>query len=132
LTTRLYAHACTAAAVLLTAAACYAAVIDAGWPALGSISTAVVFAWSARICHTQARHERAVQQRLERLNDGRAPVEPLLPCCSFWLHSDGEVHGPDCPRPPAARTTLTLAEQLAFAQITAAFNDKNSEGTTTS
>jgi hypothetical protein len=125
MTTRLYAHACTAAAVLLTAAACYAAVIDAGWPALGSLYTAGVFAWSARRCHTQARREHAVQQRLERLTAGHAPVNPPAPCCSFWLHSDGEVHGPDCTRPPAARTTLTTAEQIAFARITAAFNDKD-------
>jgi hypothetical protein len=123
LTTRLYAHACTAAAVLLTTAACYAAVIDAGWPALGSIYTAGFFAWSARRCHAQARRERAVQQRLERLNNRHAPVELPAPCCSFWLHSDGEIHSPTaCARPPAARTTLTPTEQDAFEALTEVFH----------
>ncbi|MFF7259502.1 hypothetical protein ACFZCL_04300 [Streptomyces sp. NPDC008159] len=120
MTTRLYAHACTAAAVLFTAAACYAAVNDAGWPALGSIYTAVFFTWSARRCHTQARHERAVELRLQRLNDRPAPVEPLAPCCSFWLHSDGEVHGPHCTRPYDARTRLTAYEEQEFHRIASA------------
>ncbi|MCL6733322.1 hypothetical protein [Streptomyces neyagawaensis] len=122
MTTRLYAHASTAAAVLLTIAACYAAAIDAGWPAFGSLYMAVFFAWRARLCHTQARHECAVEQRLKRLKDGLAPAEPPSPCCSFWLHSDGEVHGPDCTRPAAARTTLTPEEEAAFAVLEAAFH----------
>jgi hypothetical protein len=123
MTTRLYAHACTAAAALFAATACYAAAIDAGWPALGSLCTAGVFAWSARRCHTQARREDAVQQRLERLNDGRAPVDLPSPCCSFWLHSDGEIHSPTvCTRPPAARTTLTPTEQDAFEALAEVFH----------
>jgi hypothetical protein len=119
MTTRLYAHASTAAAVLLTAAACYAHTLNAGWPALSGLLPAAVFAWNARRCYDQARHEQAVLQRLERLRNERTPPVPPLPCCSFWLHSDGEVHAPDCTRPAAARTTLTPLEEREFTRIVA-------------
>jgi len=35
------------------------------------------------------------------------------------------VHGHDCTRPPGARTSLSLAEQTAWGEITAGFNDKD-------
>jgi hypothetical protein len=119
LTTRLYAHVSAAAAVLLTLGVCCTATLDAGWVALGGLFPAGVFAWNARRCYTQARHERAVQQRLERLKDEKTPPGPPLPCCSFWLHSDGEVHALDCTRPAAARTTLTPLEEREFTRIVA-------------
>jgi hypothetical protein len=122
MTTRLYAHVSTAAAVLLTAAACYAYALDAGWPALGGLLPAGVFAWNARRCYTQARRERAIEQRLKRLGQDEAPSAVLPPpCCSFWLHSDGEVHSPsDCTRPRAARSTLTELEEQEFARLASA------------
>ncbi|MDX3507437.1 hypothetical protein PV755_00620 [Streptomyces caniscabiei] len=123
MTTRLYAHVSTAAAALLTAAACYAYTLNAGWPALGGLLPAGVFAWNARRCHDQARHQQAVQQRLERLKDEQAPPGPPFPCCSFWLHSDGEVHALDCTRPAAARTTLTPLEEREFARIVSALHE---------
>ncbi|MDX2520560.1 MULTISPECIES: hypothetical protein [Streptomyces] len=96
MTTRVYAHASVAAALLLTAAACYPA-LHPRWIALTTLFTAVLFAWLARRLYAQARRERAVWQRLELLDDEVSFVLPP-PCCPFWLHSDGEVHAPDCPR----------------------------------
>nr|WP_257101469.1 hypothetical protein [Streptomyces sp. alain-838] len=29
-----------------------------------------------------------------------------VPCCAFWQHSDGAVHGPRCTRPTAARAVI--------------------------
>jgi hypothetical protein len=102
LTTRLYAHACAAAAVLLTGAACYAATLDAGWPALGGLYTALFFTWSATRCYDQARREHTVERLLGRLGPdaGSVPVELPAPCCTFWQHSD---QAPAPPKPPATR-----------------------------
>lgn len=47
----------------------------------------------------QARHQRA---RRAAHTDPASLAVPL-PCCSFWRHSGGAVHGPDCTRPPEAR-----------------------------
>lgn len=122
MTTRLYAHASAAAAVLLTVGSCWAA-LHVQWVGWSTLLTAILFAHLARRCYTQARHEQAIAQRLERLGEGeRSTAELPPPCCSFWLHSDGEVHAPRCTRPPAARTTLTPAERSAFAEITRAFH----------
>jgi hypothetical protein len=121
--TRLYAHASMAAAVLLTIGACYTATLDAWWPALGGLFPAGVLAWNAHRCYTQARREQAVQQRLTRLTrDKTEPFVPRPPCCSFWRHTSGQMHGPDCTRPATARTALTPAEEAAFAQIAAEFH----------
>ncbi|MFM9595724.1 hypothetical protein ACKI1J_24310 [Streptomyces scabiei] len=122
MTTRLYAHASAAAALLLTAAACYAAVIGAGWPALGGLYTAVFFTWSATRCYAQARREHTVMRLLTRLapDNDSVQFERSAPCCSFWLHSDGEVHAPGCPRPTETESTgLTPLEEREFAQIVA-------------
>lgn len=123
MTTRLYAHTSTAAAILCTVGAIYASLHITWWVAALSLNAGFFFAGNAQRCYTQARRERAVQQRLERLNrDEDESAVPPPPCCSFWLHSDGEVHAPDCTRPPGARTSLTPAERSAFAEITRAFH----------
>lgn len=123
-TTRLYAHASTAAAILLTAGACYAAADTTWWPAISGLLPAGMFVWNASRCYTQARRERAIEQRLERLtHDEPAAVELPPVCCSFWRHTDGEVHSPsDCTRPAPAPTTLTPAEGHAFTEIASAFH----------
>lgn len=118
-TTRLYAHTSAAAAALLTAGAIHPYLHTPRWIAAATLVTACCLAWNARRCYEQARRERMVEQRLERLNDDTVLVELPPPCCSFWQHSDGEVHGPDCTRPT---TTLTHAEERAFAEITAALH----------
>lgn len=66
----------------------------------------------------QARHERA---RRAAHTDAATLAAPL-PCCSFWRHSDGKVHGPDCTRHPETRpvrdglplddTETTVADQV--------------------
>lgn len=122
--TRLYAHASAAAAVLLTLGVGYTAVHRGEWLALFSLSTVALFSWNARRCYALARREQVIAQRLERLgSQDTGPCDELpSPCCSFWLHSDGEVHAPGCTRPAAARTTLTPAERTAFAEIARAFH----------
>jgi hypothetical protein len=123
MTTRLYAHASTLGAVLCTAATCYTATHGAGWIALGGLYTSCLLAWNARRCYTQDRRERALEQRLKRLGQEEAVSAVLpLPCCSFWLHSDGQIHSPsECTRPRAARTTLTTLEEQEFARLASAF-----------
>lgn len=122
--TRLYGHISTASAVLCTVGAIYAFLHVTWWVAALSLNAGFFFAGNAQRCYRLARREGAVQQRLERLNreDDDARFVPPPPCCSFWRHTDHQVHGPDCTRPPAARTSLTPAERSAFAKITRAFH----------
>ncbi|MFI1701988.1 hypothetical protein ACH419_39410 [Streptomyces bobili] len=78
----------------------------------------------ARRTHRQAGEE---AQRAARLEAGEQ-VQPLTPCCSFWHHSDGQVHGPDCTRPPLPRRDtyrLDDAGRTAFAEITRRYNDRS-------
>ncbi|MEI5522505.1 hypothetical protein WB388_18040 [Streptomyces brasiliscabiei] len=117
MTTRLYAHASAAAALLLTAAACHPA-LHPQWVAFSTLFTAVVFAWLARRLYAQARREGGVLERLERLRDDEARFELPPPCRPFWLHSDAEIHTPGCPR-STGTATLTPAEEAAFAEIEA-------------
>ncbi|WP_327403859.1 hypothetical protein OG194_29760 [Streptomyces sp. NBC_01288] len=77
----------------------------------------------------QALHfaERARHQRARRAATGSAELP--VPCCSFWRHSDGAVHGPDCTRPQAARRDgyrLDSRSRAAFDEITARYDDRSS------
>ncbi|WP_406157703.1 hypothetical protein [Streptomyces canus] len=77
------------------------------------------------LCHRvhlvdQTRHEQARRAA----NTDPATLSAPLPCCSFWRHSGGAVHGRDCTRPPDARFVrdglpLDDAETAAFDAITA-------------
>ncbi|MEJ1200269.1 hypothetical protein RI578_36785 [Streptomyces sp. BB1-1-1] len=99
------ARACRAAAALLLAAAGYAATHHP-WLALPGLYAAAVFAWCAARARTEHRLRVARAQRAERLARPRLrqPLAATLkPCCAFWQHSDGAVHGPGCTRPAAAR-----------------------------
>jgi len=73
--------------------------------------------------HTdRARHESA---RRAAHADSITLTTPV-PCCSFWRHSDGAVHGPDCTRPPAARHDdyrLDPATATAFEEIATRFEE---------
>ena len=124
-TTRLYAHTSAAAAALLTVGAIYPYLHTPRWIAAATLVTACCLAWNARRCYEQARRERMVEQRLQRLghNHRQAVAEPSSPCCSFWRHTDNQVHGPDCTRPAPAPTGLTPAEQQAFEQLTQLFHE---------
>ncbi|MEU1870951.1 hypothetical protein RKD37_008143 [Streptomyces ambofaciens] len=102
------ARACRAAAVLLAAAAVYAATHHS-WLALPGLYTAAVFAWCAAREGAAHRRRVALARRAERLaRPGRADpfAHGLEPCCAFWRHSDGVVHGPECVRPAAARVPV--------------------------
>jgi hypothetical protein len=127
--TRLYARTSTAGAALCTAAACYAVTLDAGWIALGGLYSALLLAYNARRCHTQARRDRAIEQRLKRLGQEEPSAVLPPPCCSFWLHSDGEVHSPsDCTRPRAARTTLTELEEQELTRLASVLRGARGDG----
>ena len=78
---------------------------------------------ASRERHHRRARAREIAVRLERLARGEAVIEPLHPCCQFWLSSDGAIHGHDCTRPPAARSSLSLAEQQALEEITAHYDE---------
>ncbi|MGW8064027.1 hypothetical protein ACVV2G_17550 [Streptomyces ziwulingensis] len=102
------ARACGAAAALLLLAAGYAATHHP-WLALPGLYAAAVFAWCAARARTEHRRRIARARRAERLARPRVrqPLGAVLqPCCAFWQHSDGGVHGPECTRPAAARVPL--------------------------
>lgn len=60
---------------------------------------------------------RAIAQRAALLARGHAVIEPPRPCCQFWASSNGAIHGHDCTRPAAARSSLSLAEQQLLARL---------------
>ena len=60
---------------------------------------------------TREQRARAIAQRAALLARGEAVIEPSRPCCQFWASSNGAVHGHDCTRPAAARTSVTEAQQ---------------------
>ncbi|MFJ5280743.1 hypothetical protein [Streptomyces parvulus] len=100
------ARGCRAAAVLLLAAAWYAG-SHHPWLAVPGLYAAGVMAWCAAREGAEHRRRTALARRAELLarpNAGR-PLA-LDPCCAFWRHSDGAVHGPDCTRPAGARVSL--------------------------
>ncbi|MFA3875571.1 hypothetical protein ABS735_18040 [Streptomyces sp. MMCC 100] len=102
------ARACRAAAVLLLAAAGYAAAHHP-WLALPGLYAAAVFAWCAAREGALHRRSVALAQRAERLGrpHPRQPLGAVLePCCAFWRHSYGADHGPECTRPAAARVPV--------------------------
>ncbi|MGW7498622.1 hypothetical protein ACWGKA_30630 [Streptomyces luteogriseus] len=68
-----------------------------------SVLLAVAQSYSDEDRRIRARHE---QLRRAALSDEQL-LPPPVPCCSFWRTSGGEVHGPDCTRPPNACTSLT-------------------------
>lgn len=107
----------TAGAALLTTAGLATVWHDQWWEtAVFWLAAAGLIEGAARERRARRGRERAVAVRLERLARGAAVIEPLRPCCQFWVNSDGAVHGHDCTRPPAARGSLTLAEQQLLAR----------------
>lgn len=102
------ARACRAAAVLLLTSAGYAATHHP-WLAVPGLCSAGLLACCAARARSEHRRRVVRAQRAERLARPRSAV-PLLgvlaPCCAFWQHSDGAVHGPGCTRPAGARAAL--------------------------
>lgn len=76
----------------------------------------------------QALHlaERARHERARRTAAGSAELP--VPCCPFWRHSNGKVHGPDCTRPRTARQDDRSGSDTgaAFDEITAHYDDRSS------
>ncbi|MEH0516947.1 MULTISPECIES: hypothetical protein [unclassified Streptomyces] len=54
------------------------------------------------LCRSAHHRARAKAQRTAPLEAGEQ-VPPLTPCCPFWKHSDGQIHGRGCTRPPLPR-----------------------------
>lgn len=111
------ARTCTAAVVLSAAAAAYGATISP-WLIIPGAYVGAIAWWCADHAYDTHRQE----QRAAGV------PEPSVPCCSFWRHSDGKVHGPDCRRPVLPRRDtyrLTPAERAAFDEITAHHNDRS-------
>lgn len=70
----------------------------------------------------RARHERAQRAMAADSKTLGAPI----PCCSFWRHSGGQVHGPDCTRPAAAQHDGYRSDPstaAAFEEITSRLGD---------
>ncbi|MFD0057227.1 hypothetical protein ACWEDZ_22385 [Streptomyces sp. NPDC005047] len=100
------ARGCRAAAVLLLAAAWYGG-SHHPWLALPGLYAAAVMAWCAAREGAEHRRRTVLARRAELLArpPHRQPA-PLAPCCAFWRHSDGAVHGQECTRPAAARVAV--------------------------
>lgn len=79
------ARLCLALTMVFTAVGLYFAVQPSWWCA-PAFYIAVLLGWCER--RLTADHRRRLR--------GRHTTPPR--CCSFWTHSDGEIHGPDCTR----------------------------------
>lgn len=114
------ARTCTTATILFTAFALYSATISY-WLALPGLYAATVL-WC---CANRARadHRRILAEHEHARRAGAYPSTELpAPCCQFWTHSDGTVHGPDCTRPPLARRDryrLSASDAAVFQQLAA-------------
>lgn len=95
-----YARGLTTTATLSTGSAGYLATTNTPLWSLPVGYVAGFLAWCAQreyVCHRAllVEHERA--RRAARVGEAG---EVVGPCCEFWRHSGGAVHGPGCPRPP--------------------------------
>ncbi|MFI5821269.1 hypothetical protein ACIA8I_19510 [Streptomyces rishiriensis] len=79
------------------------------------------------VCRGAHHRARAEAQRAAQLKAGEQ-VPPLTPCCPFWQHSDGQVHGPGCTRPPLPRRDtyrLDDGARAAFNEIVRHYHDRS-------
>ncbi|KAF5998693.1 hypothetical protein [Streptomyces sp. WAC00263] len=116
--TRLEAAFATAAA-LLAAAGTASASHRLWWETTVFLGVAV-FSLEGAARERRARRDRRRRARVEAQRAELAARDDALapaPCCQFWLSSEGAVHGHDCTRPPAARTTLSEAEQRILNEL---------------
>ncbi|MER6784097.1 hypothetical protein ABT330_05465 [Streptomyces sp. NPDC000658] len=80
------------------------------------------------LCRRAHHRTRAEAQRAAQLRAGEQ-IRPLTPCCPFWKHSDGQVHGSGCTRPPLPRRdTYRLDDtgRAAFDEIVRHYHDRSS------
>jgi hypothetical protein len=73
------ARICALTAAALTAVGIWTATVTTPWLAIPGLYTAAVIAWCAG--REYAIHRNALNGL----------------CCSFWRHSDGRAHSPNCP-----------------------------------
>lgn len=119
------ARACRIAAAGLSACAAYSATHHWLYALPGVISASVLLA----VADSYNSEDRRIRARHEQLRRAALADKQQLPvpCCSFWRNSGGQVHGPNCTRPPAARTPrhgapLDDHERAAFDKITAHYD----------
>ena len=121
---------CLTAAALCAGTGAYFAT-QHSWLCLPGFYTAAFLAWCGSRLHAEHRRQMVWHERARRtaaldeqaLNQTSAPTL----CCSFWQHSDGEVHGPGCTRPSYARYDdyrLDPGAAAAFEEISAHFDDQ--------
>lgn len=124
------ARLCLAGAALCTASGIYFAV-QPSWLCVLGFYGALVLGYCQRrlVADHRRQSKRREQARRAAILDETAlkAADVPIPCCSYWRHSEGKVHGPDCTRPPLPRrdtARLTRSERTAFEEITS--RDKDS------
>jgi hypothetical protein len=113
------ARACQTAALFSTSIAIYSATISL-WYAIPGLYVATLAWWCGNRAH--ADHRRILARHAQERRPVAGPAELPVPCCQFWTHSNGVVHGADCTRPPLARRDgyrLSAADQAVFQQLAA-------------
>lgn len=91
------ARICLAITVFFAATGVYFALKPSWWCA-PAFYIALLLGWCERRLTADHRRQLRTHDRGARrtaLIDGLAG-QPAAPCCSFWVHSDGEIHAPGC------------------------------------
>lgn len=89
-----YARGLTAGALLSAAAAAYLTTTSTPLWSLPVVYVAGLLAWCAQREYAFHRARLVEHEKARRA----AYVQQPPPCCQFWRHSDGAVHGPRCTR----------------------------------
>lgn len=113
------ARTCTAGVAACTGLALFSATITP-WLAAPGLYAAIVAACCA--LNAYADHRRILARHAREQRAVAGPAELPQPCCQFWTHSNGVVHGADCTRPPLARRDryrLSAADAAVFQQLAA-------------
>ncbi|MFG3154251.1 hypothetical protein ACGF7W_19655 [Streptomyces sp. NPDC048219] len=93
------ARACKATAVALLPIAAYSATYHPFYAVPGLVGAGFFLAVAASYRREDQR-QRARHEAARRAAAVDAELLPPVPCCPFWQHSDGEIHGPRCERRP--------------------------------
>ncbi|MER7930518.1 hypothetical protein ABTY96_46670 [Streptomyces sp. NPDC096057] len=112
----------TALVVLSASATAYGATVSP-WLILPGTCVGAIAWWCAD--HAYDTHRQILARHGQEQRAAAGPAELPLPCCSFWRHSDGAVHGPGCARPPLARRDtyrLDDADRRALEEIAAPYD----------
>lgn len=98
------ARACLAGAALAFTSGIYAVLHNPPWLGVFGFYGSAFLLWLAR-CHYRDHHQQLLRHERARraaIVDDLILGQVLPTCCSFWQHSDGLIHGPNCTRPPDA------------------------------